>query len=123
MERLLTNDILARLIFAVCFLPFTFFVGELIHRRGRVALDHMFGEASSMTSAVSSLLHIGWYLVCGSLFLWNVGLNNDYPDATHTLERAISEGIVRLGIAIFAVGFIHSFNILALALFQKGRKT
>jgi len=123
MESLITNDILTRLIFGVCFLPFMFFVGELIHRRGRIALDHTFGEASSMTAAVSSLLHIGWYLVSGSLFLWNAGLNSDYPSATHTLERAISQGVVRVGIAIFVVGFLHSFNILALALFQKGRKT
>ena len=123
MERLITNDILTRLIFAVCFIPFMFIVGEFIHRRGRVALDQTFGDASSMTAAISSLLRIGWYLVCGALFLWNVGLNNDWPGATHTVERSVSAGLVRVGIAVFVVGVLHTFNILALALFQKGRKT
>jgi hypothetical protein len=120
---MLTNDILTRLLFAVCFLPFMFFVGDFIHRRGRTVLDHTFGEAASMTAALSSLLRIGWYLVCGALLLWNLGLNSDYPSATHSVERSVSSALVRLGIAILVVGFLHSFNILSLSLFQKGRKT
>jgi hypothetical protein len=120
---MLNNDILTRLLFAICFLPFMFFVGEFIHRRGRIVLDHTFGEASSMTIALSSLLRVGWYMVCGALLLWNLGLNNDYPSATHSVERSVSSALVRLGIAIFVVGFLHSFNILGLSLFQKRSKT
>jgi|SRR5713101_7968780 len=120
---MLTNDILTRLVFAICFLPFMFFVGAFIHRRGRTVLDHTFGEASSMTAALSSLLQVGWYLVCGALLLWNLGLNNDWPGATHSVEHTVSDALVRLGIAILVVGFLHTFNILSLSLFQKGRKT
>ena len=122
MQSLLANDILTRVIFAICFSPFMLFMGEFIHRRGRTVLKHAFAEASS-AAALSSLLRVGWYLVCGALLLWNLGLNNDYPAATRSVEHSISSALVRLGIAVLVVGFLHSFNILALSLFQKRPKT
>ncbi len=119
---MLNNEILTRLIFAACFIPFTVCVGLFIHRRGRAVLDHTFGDATSMSASLSSLLRVGWYLICGALLLWNLGLNNDFPNQVHSVERSVSNALVRLGIAILVVGFLHAFNMLALSLFQKGRK-
>ena len=120
-----TNSLFAtRLVYAAIFIVFSFVIGELIHRRGRAVVHHAFGADTAAALSLSALLHIGWYLLCAGLLLWNFGVGGGYDwYKPPTLERQISDVCVRLGVSIFVVGFLHSLNIIAISLFHREKKT
>jgi hypothetical protein len=108
---------MARIIFACVFIPFAVVLGELIHRQGRKVVGHAFGEGSPVGSALSMLLRIGFYLVAGGLLFWNLGIDEGFSvksEADQYLQASL-----RLGVAIFVLGFLHGFNVLALSLFHR----
>jgi hypothetical protein len=108
---------MSRFIFACTFLPFAVVIGEVIHRQGRKIVTHAFGEDSPVGAAVAVLLRIGFYLIAGGLLLWNLGVSEG--DQTKTDAGQITEASLRFGVAIFVLGFLHGFNILALSLFHR----
>ena len=124
MNPLTNPHFTTRLIYAAIFLPFSIIIGELIHRRGRAVIDHAFGSDTPAAASLSALLHIGWYLLCTGLLLWNFGVGGGYDwYKPPTLEQQISDVSVRLGVCVFVVGVLHGFNIVALSLFHRGKKT
>lgn len=115
------NIMTSRFLFAYAFVPFAILIGEIISRQGKKVVAHAFGEESAVGSAISLLLRIGFYLVAFGLLLWNLGISdtNPYQHVTRTMGDEFTEASLRLGIAIFVVGFLHGFNILALSLFHR----
>jgi hypothetical protein len=111
------------MIFACAFLPFAVIIGEVIHHQGKKIVMHAFGEASPVGSAVSILLRIGFYLVAGGLLLWNLGVSDNYGMQANPDNDQITSAFLRLGIAVFILGFLHGFNILALSLFHRKNRS
>ena len=106
-----------RLIFACAFIPFAVCIGEMIHHYGRKVVVHAFGEDSPVGSALAILLRIGFYLVAAGLLLWNLGVAEGSQSGNDSDQYR--SALLRLGVAIFVLGFLHGFNILALSLFHR----
>jgi hypothetical protein len=95
-------------------------VGELIHRKGRILVNHSFGEGTPVSTSVAYLLHIGWYLIAFGLLFWNLGVGTyHYSKGAPISEKNVTEVFMRIGVSVFVVGFLHGFNVLALSLFHK----
>src|SRR4051794_36730277 len=105
------NTILTRVIYAAAFIPFSIVLAEIIHRRGRLVVTSAFSADPAVAGALSALLRIGWYLLCTSLLLWNIGTEGDVIGRPNTLERTIMEVFFRLGVSIFVVAIMHGFNV------------
>jgi hypothetical protein len=111
---------LTRILFAIFFIPFAIIVGELIHRKGRILVNHSFGEGTPVSTSVAYLLHIGWYLIAFGLLFWNLGVGTYYySEGAPISEKNVTEVFMRIGVSVFVVGFLHGFNVLALSLFHK----
>ena len=94
-----------------------FFVGRYLRVKGDVFLADSFEKNPSVAEAVSSLLNIGFYIICIGILLMNMG-SNEYAADLYAFLRNLS---VRLGLSIFAVGAIHFFNILVVAILSRKR--
>lgn len=111
---------LTRILFSIFFIPFVIIVGELIHRKGRILVNHSFGEGTPVSTSVAYLLHIGWYLIAFGLLFWNLGVGTyHYSEGAPISEKNVTEVFMRIGVSVFVVGFLHGFNVLALSLFHK----
>ena len=113
------SDFFTPLIFAAIFIPFLIIIGDLIHRKGLLLIESAFGDKTPLSQAVASLLRIGWYLVTVGLLLWNLGISGKTSAVDSVQDFQIRDVLLRLGVAIFVVGFLHGFNVFALSLFHK----
>jgi hypothetical protein len=107
-------------VFAGSFTTFSLVIGHLLRTRGRVFLDHTFATHPSVSGSVHFLLNLGFYLLCASLLLWNLGVP---PDGYRHQEFGVSDLLesisARLGVSIFAVAAFHSVNVLVLSLLNR----
>jgi hypothetical protein len=129
-DRVLSLQNLAISIYAVLFTAFTVVVGRALRTRGRVFLDHTFGNQPTVARSVHFLLDLGFYLLCLSLLLWNIGAP---PTGSYQIDPANPGAMIsmfgisdvfqsialRLGISIFVVAAFHSLNILILAILNR----
>jgi hypothetical protein len=107
-------------VYAVLFAAFTYFVGSALRSRGWLFLSNTFENRPAVASSVQFLLNLGFYLMCLSLLLWNIGLDPStrWVDGKQvfTLRDLVQTVSVRLGISIFVVAAFHTINILVLSI-------
>ena len=107
-------------LFSACFIGFTIGVGHLLRTRGRVFLDHTFGDNPAVAGSVQLLLNLGFYLICGGLLLWNLGV--PATSDSRSLAETIRTVSLRLGISIFVVAAFHSLNLLVLSILNRNNQ-
>ena len=107
---------LALVIYAAAFIAFTFVVGHTLRTKGYVFLSHTFNRNPAVADSVQFLLSLGFYLLCAGLLLWNLG---EPPVEQWSFQRVLENASVRLGVSIFVVAVLHSFNILVLAILNR----
>jgi hypothetical protein len=110
-------------IYALGFAGFTYFVGAALRSKGWLFLNNTFEQRPTVASSVQFLLSLGFYLMCLSLLLWNLGIepyarweDNHY---VYTVKELIQTVSARLGISIFVVAAFHTVNILVLAILSQ----
>lgn len=114
-----------RIIFSLIFVPFFIVIGEVIHRKGKQLISHIFGSESKVSGVISDLFHIGWYLLSIGLLLWTFGVAFDFRSEYTSVrleEARVNDILVRLGVCVFVLGFIHSLNLLAILFFHRKNK-
>ena len=67
--------------------------------------------------AADFLLTLGFYLLCVSLLLWNLGIPPNGQE--FTLIDLLQSVSARLGLSIFAVAAFHSLNVLILSILNR----
>ena len=107
-------------VYAVLFATFTYLVGSALRSRGWLFLSNTFENRPAVASSVQFLLNLGFYLMCLSLLLWNLGLDPStrWVDGKQvfTVRDLVQTVSVRLGISIFVVAAFHTINILVLSI-------
>ncbi|MFN8006923.1 MAG: hypothetical protein U0V70_07865 [Terriglobia bacterium] len=106
-----------RMAFAGLYIPFVIFLGELIHSQGKKILQHAFGDVSAISSAITILLRIGWYLTSFGLLLWNLGVRESQSEIESS--DLLTLVAFRLGIALFLLGVLHGASLLSVSLFHR----
>lgn len=114
--------------YAALFVAFTYFVGAALRSRGWLFLSDTFESRPAVASSVQFLLNLGFYLMCLSLLLWNVGLDPSTRwldgEQVFTGRDLVQTVSVRLGVSIFVVAAFHTVNILVLSILSaKSRGT
>ena len=114
---------LALAAYAGLFALFTFFTGNALRRRGWMFLRNTLEHREGVAESVQFLLSLGFYLMCLSLLLWNLGTEpSDTYSGTGSVfvfKDMIQTVALRLGISIFVVSVFHTLNVLTLALLNK----
>lgn len=121
MEGGLSMKLVALCVYAAMFGTFTLVVGRALGSYGKVFLDHTFQEQRAVAGAVRFLLSLGFYLMCTSLLLWNLGTMPSGGQNFGTLDALQSVG-VRLGVSILAVATFHTTNILVLSILNRNNR-
>lgn len=118
-----TLQLVALAIYAVGFAGFTFTVGHALRSRGRIFLNHTFERQPAVAESVHFLLSLGFYLMCLSLLLWNLGIepSRSFKDGipVFTTTHLVQTVAERLGISIFVVAAFHTLNILILSILNR----
>jgi len=119
-----TLELAALATYAVAFTAFTFTVGGVLHSRGKVFLNHTFQRQPAVAESVQFLLSLGFYLMCLSLFLWNLGVTPTVSfQHVFSMTDLVQTIAVRLGISIFVVAAFHTLNILVLSVLNRNNET
>jgi hypothetical protein len=118
--------LLALGVYGGLFAAFTYFVGSALRSRGWLFLSDSFEDRPAVASSVQFLLNLGFYLMCLSLLLWNLGLDPSTRwadgEQVFTMRDLIQTVSVRLGISIFVVAAFHTVNILVLSILSAKRR-
>jgi|GEM_PF-2544831 len=110
----IATEIAIRPVFGIVFAVFSIVVGELIHKQGKRLLSHALGP-SPATTAITTLMRTGWYMLMIGILLWNLGIE----ESIHSRQSALTQISLRLGVSVFAIACIHGLNVLALSLFHR----
>jgi hypothetical protein len=89
----------------------TIWVGQTLHRRGRIFLVDAFRGNEAVADSVNHLLVVGFYLI-------NVGfvtLALKYGDKPNTTQEAIEFLSTKVGLVLVVLGVMHFFNIFNFA--------
>jgi hypothetical protein len=122
----MTPDMLklvALALFAVLFTAFTVVVGKQLRTRGRVFVSHTFETHPALVDSVQFLLNLGFYLLCVSLLLWNLGVEPGEHRDEFSVVDLFQSVLVRLGSSILAVAALHSLNVLILSVLHRKQPT
>jgi hypothetical protein len=103
------------LIYVAVSLAVTIWVGQSLHRNGRVFLVENFQGREKLADSVNHLLLVGFYLV-------NIGfvcLALRYGDKPTDLVGAMEFLSTKIGIVIVVLGAMHFFNMRMLVHFRQ----
>lgn len=92
-----------------------FWVAQTLHRSGAVFLNDAFRGDTTLIRSVTSLLDIGFYLICAGYVLITV---RNYT-WLQNLDQVFQSEIYKLGFFLLLLGAIHLFNLLLLAIFRR----
>ena len=84
-------------------------LGVVLHRDGRVFLNNVFREQSSLADAVSKLLVTGFLVVTLGYALLLLRI-----DATASPVEALRSAVRQFGLLLLSLGALHSLNMLIL---------
>jgi hypothetical protein len=84
-------------------------LGVILHRDGRVFLNNVFREQSSLADAVSKLLVTGFLVVTLGYALLLLRI-----DATASPVEALRSAVRQFGLLLLSLGALHSLNMLIL---------
>ena len=100
------------------------YTGAFARARGKVFLNHTFQRQPAVADSVQFLLSLGFYLMCLSLFLWNLGVTPTVSfQHVFSMTDLVQTIAVRLGISIFVVAAFHTLNILVLSVLNRNNQT
>jgi hypothetical protein len=94
----------------------TIWVARTLHSNGEVFLIECFGHNAAVAKSTNHLLVVGFYLVNIGFITLTLSLGNEptnYPEAIRFLSS-------KVGLAVLVLGFMHFFNMIAIA--RYGRK-
>ncbi len=94
-------------LYLILSLAITFYVGNSLHRNGRVFLVQNFRGNEELADSVNHLLLVGFYLI-------NIGfvaLTLKYGDKPTIPQEAIEFLSTKVGLVIVILGIMHFFNI------------
>ncbi len=90
-------------------------VGQSLHKNGRVFLIQSFQGDVTLADSVNHLLLVGFYLI-------NIGfisLALQMGDKPHTLQAVIEYLSMKIGLAVLVLGVMHMFNMRALMKYRQ----
>jgi hypothetical protein len=92
----------------------TVWVGNTLHRNGRLFLIAVFQE-QGLADSVNRLLVVGFYLINlgAAALLINTG------GAPASLADMVQETVTRLGVVLLVLGAMHFFNMLVLHVMRR----
>ena len=95
----------------------TVFVGQSLHRNGRVFLVENFQGREHLADSVNHLLLVGFYLI-------NIGfvsLALRFGDRPETLVDSIEYLSTKISVVIVVIGIMHFFNMFTLLKFRSSK--
>ena len=101
-------------IYVVLSLAITIWVGQTLHKNGRVFLVENFSGNEELADSVNHLLLVGFYLVN----LGFVTLALKYGVKPVDLVSAVEALSTKVGLAIVVLGAMHIFNMYVLTRFR-----
>ena len=96
-------------------IPLTVWVGQTLHRNGRIFLIEAFHGRGEMADSVNHLLLVGFYLINVGYVLLGLPLGTK----PHDLQTAFEFLATKLGLVLLVLGAMHFFNMFN---FDKMRK-
>jgi uncharacterized membrane protein HdeD (DUF308 family) len=103
------------IIYLLIGIPLTVWVGQTLHRNGRIFLIEAFHNRAEMADSVNHLLLVGFYLINVGYVLLGLPLGTK-PD---TVQAAFEFLATKLGLVLLVLGAMHFFNMFN---FDKMRK-
>lgn len=103
------------IIYLLIGVPLTVWVGQTLHRNGRVFLLEAFHGKEDMADSVNHLLLVGFYLINVGYVLLGLPLGTK-PGTT---QEAFEFLATKLGLVLLVLGAMHFFNMFN---FDKMRK-
>jgi hypothetical protein len=103
------------IIYLLIGVPLTVWVGQTLHRNGRIFLIEAFHGNKEMADSVNHLLLVGFYLINVGYVLLGLPLGSK-PE---TVQGAFEFLAVKLGLVLLVLGAMHFFNMFN---FDKMRK-
>jgi len=103
------------IIYLLLGVPLTVWVGQTLHRNGRVFLVEAFHGKEDMADAVNHLLLVGFYLINVGYVLLGLPLGTKPV----TLQDSFEFLATKLGLVLLVLGAMHFFNMFN---FDKMRK-
>ncbi len=97
-------------------LGLTIWVGQTLHRNGRIFLVEAFHGQEPLADSVNHLLLVGFYLI-------NVGyvsLALKYGEKPTNLQQAIEFLSTKVGIVLVVLGVMHFLNLAVFTRMRKG---
>lgn len=96
-------------------IPLTIWVGQTLHRNGRIFLLEAFHGRTEMADSVNHLLLVGFYLINVGYVLLGLPLGTKPA----TVQGAFEFLATKLGLVLLVLGAMHFFNMFN---FDKMRK-
>jgi len=96
-------------------LGITFWVGDTLHRNGRVFLVENFQGRDALADSVNHLLLVGFYLL-------NIGFMSlalRFGGRPESWVQAIEYLSTKIGLVVLVIGAMHFFNLFWLVRFRK----
>ena len=103
------------IIYLLLGVPLTVWVGQTLHRNGRIFLVEAFHGNEDMADSVNHLLLVGFYLINVGYVLLGLPLGTK-PE---TVQAAFEFLATKLGLVLLVLGAMHFFNMFN---FDKMRK-
>ncbi|SDS34572.1 hypothetical protein [Opitutus sp. GAS368] len=103
------------IIYLLLGVPLTVWVGQTLHRNGRIFLVEAFHGKEDMADSVNHLLLVGFYLINVGYVLLGLPLGTK-PE---TVQAAFEFLATKLGLVLLVLGAMHFFNMFN---FDKMRK-
>lgn len=96
-------------------LAITVWVARTLSRNGIVFLEQCFGQNTTLANSTNHLLVVGFYLVNIGFITLTLSLGNEPT----TIPEAIRFLSGKVGLAVVVLGFMHFFNMGAIAQFGR----
>lgn len=104
-------------VYVVVSLAITVWVGQTLHKNGRVFLIENFQGRENLADSVNHLLLVGFYLVN----LGFVSLALKYGEKPITAVGAVEFLSTKIGLVIVVIGMMHFFNMAWLVKFRSSK--
>lgn len=93
----------------------TIWVGNTLHKNGRIFLVDAFNGHEKLADSINHLLLVGFYLIN----IGYVSLAMKVSDKPRDLEGAVETLSTKFGVVLFVLGAMHFFNLYILSKMRK----
>jgi hypothetical protein len=107
----MNHTIIAYLFYLPISIAAAVWVGQTLHRHGRIFLVDAFGKNEALADAVNHLLLVGWYLINVGYVVFALKYGPKPDDWTSLLEGVST----KIGLVLFVLGAMHFFNLYVFA--------